>query len=292
MTRTITHKHLKRQFDIFERTGEINDLFAELQFSTLLLPVDIENDTLAFPLLRFEDKKYAPVFTDVHEYNKCGAIDNYSLMPNEFDFYLNLLDERIDGIIIDVEGERFPLTREINEIIKPNCTFDHDQNVFTFKEMKQIRDNIDNSELEDFLRDESNHWDYEGLMELLLKSYLFKVVLSKEDISSKAENGVISLHDVGQLPAAVTTKVTDSYALIYTSESEVKPKNNPMHPYLQLVNLPELINRVLLDDLDGIILNENSHNIIIPREFLLNFLKDFNCPNIDKYDSYVFVLGD
>ncbi len=69
MNRTITHKHLKRQFDIFIETEEIDDLFAELQFSTLLLPVGIESDTLTFHLLNFEDKKYAPVFTDVHKYN-------------------------------------------------------------------------------------------------------------------------------------------------------------------------------------------------------------------------------
>ena len=292
MNRTITHKHLKRQFDIFNETEEIDDLFAELQFSTLLLPVDIESDTLAFPLLNFEDRKYAPVFTDVHEYNKCGQLDSFHLMPNEFDFYLNLLDEKIDGIIIDVEGERFPLTKEIKAFVSPNSTFDYDPNVFTIDEIKQMKESINNCELEEFLKDEANFWDYEKLIDLLLDAKLFKVALSKDDLSCRADDGVISLHDIGNLPSAITTKFTDSYALIYSSESEVKPKNNPMNPYLQLVNLPELINRVLLDDLDGIVLNENSQNITIPREFLLNFLKDFNHPNLDEYDDFAFVLGD
>ncbi len=292
MNKTITHKHLKRQFDIFNETEELDDLFAELQFSTLLLPADIENDNLIFPLLRFKDKKYAPVFTDIHEYNKCNVDEGFALMPNEFDFYLELLDSEIDGIVIDVEGERFPITKEIREFVKPNYIFDYDCNVFTMKEMKQMKESIDNSELEEFLKDKANFWDYEKLIDLLLDADLFKVVLSKDDLSCKAENGVISLHDVGMLPAAITTKATDSYALIYSSESEVKPKNNPMNPYLQIVNLPELIKRVLLDDLDGIVLNENTQNITIPREFLLNFLKDFSCPNIDKYDDYAFVLSD
>lgn len=108
MNRTVTHKHLKRQFEIFEKTEEIEYLLMELEFSTLLLPIDIENGTLTFPLLIIEDEMYAPVFTDVYEYDKLNFPENFILTPNEFDFYLNLLDENIDGIIINVEGERFP----------------------------------------------------------------------------------------------------------------------------------------------------------------------------------------
>ena len=292
MTMTITHKHLKRQIDIFEKTREIDDLLAELQFSTLLLPMAIENDTLSFPLLETENKKYAPVFTDIYEYNKINFPQDFTLIPYEFDFYLNLLDEKIDGILIDAEGERFPLTKEFQNVIKPNHVFDYNPQVFTLNEIKQIRDSVNNEELEEFLKDESNWWDYEGLMELLLKSDLFTVVLSEKDISYKAKNGVISLHDGEILPTALIAKITERYVLVYTKEDEVMYKNNPMHPYLQIVNLPELINRLLLDDLDGIILNENSQNITIPREFLLNFLKDFKTPNVDKYDDYAFVLDE
>lgn len=292
MTRTITHKNLKRQLDIFEKTKEMDDLLAELQFSTLLLPMDIENGTFSFPLLETEDKMYAPVFTDIYEYNKINFPEDFTLIPYEFDFYLTLLDEKIDGIVIDAEGERFPLIKEFQNIIKPNHIFDYNPQVFTLNEIKQMKDSVNNEELEEFLKDESNWWDYEGLMELLLKSDLFTVVLSEEDISSKAENGVISLHDGEILPTALMAKATERYVLIYTKEDEVMFKNNPMYPYLQIVNLPELINRLLLDDLDGIILNENSQNITIPRKFLLNFMKNFKSPNVDKYDDYAFVLDE
>jgi hypothetical protein len=292
MIRTVTHKHLKRQIDILEKTEGIEDLLAELQFSTLLLPTNVENNTLSFPLVQIKEEIYAPVFTDIHEYNKINPQGDFTLIPNKFDFYLNLLDEKIDGIIIDVEGERFPITKEFQKVIERDNIFDYDPQVFTLKEIKQIKDSINNEKLEEFLKDESNWWDYEKLMELLLKSDLFKVVLSENDLSSKAKNGVISIHDMDMLPTALTAKATESYALIYTKEDEIIPKNSTMYPYLQLVNLPELINRVLLDDLDGIIINENSQNITIPREFLLNLLKDFKSPNIDKYDDYVFVLND
>lgn len=292
MNRTITHKHLKRQFDIFEKTSKLEDLLAELQFSTLLLPINIEDGNLEFPILLADEERYAPVFTDVYEYNKIDFPGTFTLMAHEFDFYLNLLDEKIDGILIDVDGDRFPLTKEFQSVVNSNHIFDYDPQVFTLNEIRKIKDSIDNEELEEFLKDESNWWDYERLMELLLKSDLFTVILSEEDISSKAENGVISLHDVDTLPRALVAKATEHYALIYTKEDEVMPKNNPIHPYLQLVNLPELIKSVLLDDLDGIIINENSQNITIPREFLLNLLKDFKSPNVDKYDNYAFVLDE
>ncbi|MBE6507916.1 MAG: SseB family protein [Methanobrevibacter sp.] len=292
MTRTITHKHLKRQFDIFERTEDIDDLIGELLFSTLLLPVYMDGKALTFPILSFNDKNYAPVFTDVHEYNKCNADEGFTLMPNEFDFYMDLIDSKIDGIIIDVEGERFPITKEIKEFIKPNRSSCNDSKALTKGEIRAMKNSFDNAELEEFLKDESNFWDYERLMELLLEADLLKVVLSMEDLSAKAEDGIICLQDIGQLPSATTTSFTESFALIYTSQSEIKPKNSPMHPYSQLVNLPELMNKVLLDDLDGIVLNENSQNISIPREFLLNFMKDCKFHNPDRYDGYAFVLGD
>lgn len=60
------------------------DLLAEMQFSTLLLPVDIDNKTLPFPVLKAEEKKYVPLFTDVNEYGKMEFKENFTLIPNEF----------------------------------------------------------------------------------------------------------------------------------------------------------------------------------------------------------------
>lgn len=124
--RTVTHKHLKKQFDIFSETNEIDELFLELEFSTLLLPASIENGNVAFSTIGFEDKKYVPVFTDIHKYEKADFGQNLTLMPNTFDFYLNLLDEGFEGIIIDVEGERFPITREFQDWIRPSYIMDYD----------------------------------------------------------------------------------------------------------------------------------------------------------------------
>ena len=181
MTETITHKYLKRQLEIFEETEDLDNLFKELQFSTLLLPVYADGDIVSFPLLAFEDEKLVPVFTDIHEFNKVSFTGDLKLVPYDFNFYLELLDE-VDGIVIDVEGERFPLTKEIKDFMDTNYIFDYDPQVFTLKEIKQIKDSINNAELEEFLKDESNFWDFEHLMDLLLKSDLLAVALSMADL--------------------------------------------------------------------------------------------------------------
>lgn len=290
MNQTITHKHLKRQFETFEETEDLSDLFTELEYSTLLLPVDIGNDTLTFPILSAEGMNFAPVFTDIHEYNKCNIPENYIPDTNGFDFYLHLLDEKIDGIIVDVEGERFPLTRELKQFIKPNDIFNYESITLTSEDIKKLKNSIDNSELEEFLADESNQWDFDGLLTLLLKSNLFEIVLSRENLSYKAEDGIVPLKDIGRLPTAMAGSLTQRYALLYTSESEIRPKKSPMHPYMQLVNLPEFIQGILKNDLDGIILNENSQNITIPRESLLHFLKNLESPDLNSYYDYAFPL--
>ena len=62
MTETITRKHLKRQFEIFEETEELDNLFNELQFLNLLLPIYTDGNSVSFPLLPLEDGKLNPVF--------------------------------------------------------------------------------------------------------------------------------------------------------------------------------------------------------------------------------------
>lgn len=285
--KTVTHKYLKRQFEIFDETDDFTNLFAELQFSTLLLPQVSEGN--AFPVFHVEDKRYAPVFTDVYEYENMGFDDLFTLTPHEFDFYINLLDGDIDGIIINPEGENFPLFKEMKMFIS-TINRNQDKNKLTMAEIKKIRESINNTELNEFLNDESNHWDYESLLNILNNSVLISVVLSRDDLSNDADGGVISLENTGNLPSALTSNFTENYALLYIGESEVIPKNSPMHPYLQLVNLPDFIESVLLNDLDGIVLNENSQNIHIPRKYLIDFINNLQTANQYSYDDYAFVL--
>ncbi len=289
MNRTITHKHLKKQVDLLERAEDLYPLFKELEFSTLLLPVDVENDILAFPTLDCDDEKFIPVFTDVYEYEKVNFTENFTLVSNSFDFYLNLLDDNLDGIIIDVEGIRLPIPKEFKDAVEPDQIFNQDMHFHTMDEVKQVRSQVNNSELEEFLQDESNFWDIEKLLNLLTKSNVFSVGLSVEDLSMESNDGIIHIDE--SLPKATYNIASQSYALVYSSESEIKPKNNPLNPYSQLINFPFFARQVLLDDLDGIILNENSQNITIPREFLFDYIENLESVDLNSYEDFAFKLN-
>ena len=289
MNRTITHKHLKKQVDHLETAEDLYPLFKELEFSTLLLPTKIENDILAFPTIDFDGEKFIPLFTDVYEYDKVNFTENFTLISNSFDFYLNLLEDNLDGIIIDVEGVRFPIPREFKDVVEPDLIFNQDMHFHTIDEVKLVKSQVNNSKLEEFLQDESNFWDIEKLLNILSKSDVFSVGLSVEDFSIDSNNGIIHIDE--PLPKAIYSSASQSYALIYSSENEIKPKNNPLNPYSQLVNFPFFARQVLFDDLDGIILNENSHNITIPREFLFDYIENLESVDLNSYDNFAFKLN-
>ena len=289
MNRTITHKHLKKQVDLLETAEDLYPLFKELEFSTLLLPTKIENDILAFPTIDFDGEKFIPLFTDVYEYDKVNFIENFTLISNSFDFYLSLLDDGLDGIILDVEGVKLPIPTEFKDAVVPDQIFNQDMHFHTIDEVRRVRSQVNNSKLEEFLQDESNFWDIEKLLNLLNKSDVFSVVLSVEDLSMDSNDGIIHIDE--PLPKATYSSASQSYALIYSSENEIKPKNNPLNPYSQLVNFPFFARQVLLDDLDGIILNENSHNITIPREFLFDYIENLESVDLNSYDDFAFKLN-
>lgn len=289
MNRTITHKHLKKQVDFLETAEDLYPLFKELEFSTLLLPTKIENNILAFPTIDFDGEKFIPVFTDVYGYDKVNFIENFTLISNSFDFYLNHLDDGLDGIIIDVEGVKLPIPREFKDAVEPDQIFNQELHFHTIDEVRQVKSQVNNSILEKFLQNESNFWDIEKLLNILSKSDVFAIGLSSDNLSMDSNGGIIHIDE--PLPKATYRSASQSYALIYSSENEIKPKNNPLYPYSQLINFPFFARQVLLDDLDGIILNENSQNITIPREFLFDYIENLELVDLNSYDDFAFKLN-
>ena len=120
----------------------------------------------------------------------------------------------------------------------------------TTDEVKQVRFQVNNFMLDEFLQDESNFWDIEKLLNLLTKSDVFAVGLSVKNLPIDSNDGIIHIDEL--LPKAIYTNVSQSYALIYSSEKEIKPKNNPLNPYSQIVNFPFFARQVLFDGLDGL----------------------------------------
>ena len=162
--------------------------------------------------------------------------------------------------------------------------FDLDYQPFTSKEIRKIYDSIDNQELEKFLEDKSNIWDLDSLMEILLKSDLLTVVASINSLKGLEENGAISIHDPDTI---VYCRTHDKCALVFSSKDKINPPHRNINFYIQLVNLPLFIDFILKKDLAGIKLNDE---IVISRDFLIEFMKDFSTPNVDRYDDYLFTI--
>lgn len=280
---TITNEHLRKEMDKFEKTGEFGNLFEELRHSLLLMPI---NEFGGCPLIRVGDDKFIPIFTDVHEFEKFFLSKSCTLESHEFNIYLELLHAGLPEFVINMESERFPLTREFLKVMDTNYVFDVEENVFTRNEIKRIKDSIDNSRIERFIKNLDNRHKTDELMEMLLASDLLTVVHSQNSLDKIEVNGVISLHLVGKLPYLRTQ---DNYTLIFTDESKIKV--NEPNIYSQIVNLPEFIDDALKGDLSGIVINFRVDDIILSRDYLLEFLKDFRCPNLDKYDDYAFPIG-
>ena len=283
MAATVTNEHLRREFDNFEKTGDFKNLFEELRFSTLIVPVD--HNEKGFAMLEMGGETYIPIFTDIHEYHKVPFGTSFRPKAFEFNFYLEILQRGdIQGFVVNVESERFPIISEFLKIMDTDYMFDLDYQPFTRKEIKKIHDSIDNCELNDFLKDESNRGDFDSLMKVLLKSDLLTVIVSKDNLDNLEEGGVIPLlyaQDISYY------RTRDNYAMIFSSDDKIDLSIENHHLYSILVNLGLFIDFVLKSDLSGIILDDD---IVISREVLLDFMRGFNCPSLDEYDDYAFPI--
>lgn len=65
------------------------------------------------------------------------------------------------------------------------------------------------------------------------------------------------------------------YATIFSSKNKIGNVKTSKFKYAQLVNLATLVNFVLTEDMDGIILNPESDNVLISRLNLLKYSLGF-----------------
>lgn len=128
---------------------------------------------------------------------------------------------------------------------------------------------MDNSKLEQFLKDPSNVYDYEKLFDLISSSTLLTLMVSGNNI--KAENGVIFLEKSGPNGALYIDRMGGNYATVYTSEEKISKVDLPKSKYSQIIDFSYMVNFTLFDDLDGIVINPRSDNIILTRDILLEF---------------------
>lgn len=296
------HKHLRVVLeDIYLNNNELNKeltlrLINEFRYSNLYIPAKREDFTLNFIIYEEDNLRLTPLFTDKDEFHKFFRdTDNIELMKNSFELYQNVLKTSdIDGYILNPASEKYVFTRDFVLDIKniPKTNF-YSTNTYSKEEIRELK-NSKNLDLEDFIGNSHNIGDYESLFEVLSGSTLLTLMVSDIDLSSKAENGVISLMDIGPMAQMYTDNIGGAYATIFSSEDKLKLVSTSKFKYSQVVNLAMLVNFVLSEDMDGIVLNPGSDNVLIPRVTLLRYSLGFekfaNDEKLSNSIYYMFLL--
>ena len=298
------HKHLRVVIeDIYSNNNELTEdltlrLIHEFRYSSLYIPAKREDFTLNFII--YEDEsglKLTPLFTDTDEFEKFFRNEeDIELMQNSFELYQNVLKTSdIEGYILNPATEKYVFTKEFILGIKniPKTNF-YSTNAYSADELKQLKGS-ENDALERFIENPRNAGEYEALFEMLSKSSLLTMMVSDVDLASKSRDGVISMMDSGPLAQMYTDNVGGVYATIFSSEEKIKEVSTDKFRYSQVVNLAMLVNFVLSEDMEGIILNPQSDNILIPRATLLRYSIGFerfaNDERLSDAIYYMFIIS-
>ena len=249
-------------------------IYGELKYSALIVAKNC-ND---YATVNVDGNEFVSLFTDIHEYQKMKLSLEFQPKAYYFNFYIELLQKGYPGFIINPNSERFMIARDILDVMDTDYLSELDYQPLTFKETLEIYDSIDNRELQEFMNNDS--WDLHNLMEILLKSDLLTIINSEKPLEEIDSTGVYDC--IGE----VSFQSIENYALIFS-----KPLigHNHRNSYSQLVNLPLFIEEALKNDLSGIMLNNYT---VLPRKFLIEFMKTFKNPCPDDYSDFAFSLGD
>lgn len=279
----ITHKHLRQVIeDIYLNDNRITEelllrLINEFRYSNLYIPAKRQDNTLNFIIYEDEDEKITPLFTDLDEFHKFYRDGDVEVLNNSFELYRNILKTTdIEGFILNPASEKYLFKKEfilsIENIPKTNFFA---TNPYSEDELREIYASIDNSNLESFTENPSNIGDWEGLFERLSASRLFTLMVSGQDLSARAEDGLISQKATGPLASMYVDKIGGRYATIFSSTSKLKEVRTEGFSYAQIINLATLVNFVLTEDMDGIVLNPSCGDVLIPRSVLLKYSLGF-----------------
>ena len=293
------HKHLRTVIeDIHANDDKLTEdllfkLINEFKYSNLLIPAKKEKGTLNFIIYEDDDAKITPLFTDRDEFRKFYSDDDIQVLENTFELYQNVIKTtEIEGYILNPASEKYLFSSEFILSITnlPKTNF-YSSNPYTESELKDIRNNIDNGALEDFITNPSNVGYFEGLFEKLSSSTLLALMLSNRNLTPYAEDGIISMQSTGPLARMHVDRIGGEYATLFTSEEKMGHVRTDLYRYSQIVNLATLVNFVLTEDMDGIVINPDSDNVLIPRSELLKYSLGFEkYANDERLSTSIFYI--
>ncbi len=282
MNSNVTNKYLKKALidlqNALEGDGDASSelmvFINELKMSNLLIPGIDDGEDLIYETLISEedDMTFLPLFTDSEEFYKFYDEDSeYEPIANEFEIYAGI-SEDVDAIIIDAEGEEFIATKEMIELACEDFSAKKDDvEAKDASQIRQIYDSISNESLSQFIADESNANDFEGLMVEISASKLLDLVVSEDSLDEFGEDGIIKAEDVdGFSLCTLEDDEGGRYAILFTDKNAIADAiDDDLFYYAQITNVSALFEFVLRNDMDGVVINPNGDEFIIPRSVLL-----------------------
>lgn len=289
------HKHLRTVIeDIYSNGNKLTEeltarLIHEFRYSNLYIPSKKEDNKLNFIIYEDDDSKLTPLFTDLDEFRKFYKDEDVRALQNPFELYQNVLKTTdIEGYILNPASEKYLFKKEfilaINNI--PKTDF-YTTNPYSEEELLNMKRSVDNKNLERFIENRAKIGDFEGLFEQMANSQLFALMLS----DLKLNKEMISLKKSGPVAAMYTDNVGGIYATLFTSERKMDAVKTKKYKYSQLVNLATLVNFILTEDMDGLIVNPESDNVLVPRTTLLRYSLGFEMyANDERLSESMFYL--
>ena len=294
---TIKHEYLRKAMEEIDAMQEeipdetVERFIRELTHSCLLVAGEINGDNMNIMTAKTDKGDFGMLFTDMDELRK--VFPGFDLEAREFPFahYIDQLSKSdMLGYIINVESEFMVLTKDLLDLIDelPQNTYSPD-NAYSSSELKRVKDSINNDSLEEFIRNPNNIGKYEELFCEISSSTLLTLMLSRDDLTSMATDGVISMLETGPLGFLYIDDVGGNYATVYTSEEKMESVSTPLRKYSQIVNFSQMTNFILNDDMDGIIINPNSENVMLTSDVLLEYsnILEKTC-NDSRLNSAIF----
>lgn len=288
-----TNKHLKTKInEISNFTSTHNnppeDLFdsfiMELKMSKLYIPAIIEGDEIIFEHLESDDGiTVLPLFTSPVEYEGDNELKNY-----EFELYAEIISDcDFDGTVINPNSDDIFIPRKFTDTLRVRPLGETDGEIYDAYELKEIASAVKNEELVDFIRDESNFNNFDGLIAILPKSVLLNVVSSSTDLSDLARDGIITTLEVGGFNLSVKSTFQERYGLLFTSVDRIADTCDTdagLHYYYQITSFDRILDFILRNDFDGIIINPYMEDYYVPRNVLLDIYE--NHPEIIRNPKY------
>ena len=296
----IRHENLRKAFEKFINTDmdELTDedgerLLNELKHSCLIIAADRIDGDMDFRVLEIGEKEYGILFSDMDEFRKTFSDDECESYSFDFEIYQKALECGLfDGFLFNPNSEGLLIEKELFLRITdlPQSVHDHDH-AYKTEELVQLRKSIDNGKLEQFLADSSNIGNYEGLINCMADSVMLTLMLSRDDLRDYADDGIINMAETGPLGFLYTDEVGGQYSTLFTSEEKMKSVDTEYMKYFQIVNVSMMTNFVLNDDMDGIIINPGSDNVLLSRDVLLEYSSFIEkACNDEKLNSAIFHL--